>query len=104
MASVIVKVPPFLIAQNMVSLGHQFEHFLCNWISRVAVRVILESKFSKFFLDILGRGTLLQTKNSIVVLTACHSSTASESNAIHLKSEKKILFATEKINDTVFYN
>jgi hypothetical protein len=104
MTLVVIKAAPFLITQNMVSLGHQFEHFLCNRISRVAVRVILESKFSKSFLDILGRGTLLQAKNSIVVSTACHSNTASESNAVHLESEKKILFDPEKINDTVFYN
>src|SRR6202041_129479 len=66
-AKLIVNLPFFRIAEDVVRLGEGLELFFRRFVAGINVRMILARKFAESLPNVVGRGRLLYSKNAVII-------------------------------------
>src|SRR6185503_14637546 len=69
-AQLVVDLPLFGIAENVVGFGNSLKSFLCSFVSGIDVRMIFPRKLAERLADVVRRGRLLYSEDFVIVLLA----------------------------------
>src|SRR5262249_55957909 len=70
-AELVVYLPLFGIAQNVIGLGDFFELLLRLLVARIDVRMILARKLAEGLANVFRRGGLLHPEGAVIIFSCC---------------------------------